>query len=664
MNTPTLIKKIGTTWLIASMLALQVFVPVSSVLAVGPTGPTGPQGPTGVQTPTGPQNPTGPQGPTGVQTPTGPQQQQPVDVALPASTDPAQQAVDQSSAPTDLGGTAGSLAPQDSLMTNDTTGSNSANENTSTTTNEIDIEQTNDATVGNGVDLDANSGSNEITDNTSGGTVSTGGIQGAIDIVNVTNSVFAPGSSIGSQSFAGGVQDLYLLASDGRTFLPSNNTTGANSENSNTINGSNVVHLITGNTADIDNDVTIIADTGNNLIEDNTSLGDFVTGSIDLALNLINLVNLQLPNLLMTLDIWSVFGDVNGNIILPSNTNTGSNSLNANTVNQANTTTLGVTQTADISNAFDIGTNTGSNTLRDNSVVGDVTTGDVNVTGGVTNIANAGRPMLYLINVMGQWFGQAFLPGVGVIVNELGNADTGSNSINTNDVTQTNELDVQLDQTATVDNNVTMNLNTGNNTLNRNTKVGNVTTGSIDVMANVVNFVNSFGSDLSEFSLGIVNIFGNWFGGMGTPTAQTASAAGTVSSQSTPNNASQASAASSQPSTQPAVATTPTPAQSTPTSPATTAGSTTTTNPASSAQTTTRTSSQSSSAANTISGQFASAQVLGATQNLETVSGAVAGTTSNQSSSLPWLLIGVALLIAWIFIEVMAARMGKQVATK
>ncbi len=573
------------------------------------------------------------------------------------------QGVNQNAGPLDLGETATSAATGDSALSNETTGSNSANQNTQNTTNEVDLTQTNDATVNNGMNLDANSGSNTVSENTRGGSVSTGDIQGSIDILNVTNSVFAPGSSIGSQSLMGGSQDLYLLASDGRTFLPTNDLTGANSINENTVNGTNVIHMITNNTADIDNDVTILADTGSNIIEDNTSLGDFMTGSIDLALNLINLVNLQLPNLLLTLDVWSIFGDVNGNLVLPTNSNTGSNSLNTNTVNQTNTTTLGVTQTADISNAFDIGTNTGNNTLRDNSVVGNVETGDVNVTGGVTNIANAGRPMLYLINVMGQWFGQAVLPGVGVLVNELGNSNTGSNSINENTVNETNTIDTELNQTADVDNTITMDLNTGNNTLNRNTKVGNVTTGSIDVMANVVNFVNSFGSDLSEFSLGIVNIFGNWFGNAGAPTASstaTASSLGTDSGSQQPVAPSSQSASPTvapQSTASVAAATTSTatdvtPSASTGAGSATTSATTTTENHGSNAAVVT------ASTTTTI----ASAQVLGATETLDAAAQVAGSAATRQSSSLPWIVAGVALLLCWIVVEIMAARTARDEA--
>ncbi len=644
MKHQTLTTRISSVGIILSLGFAQLALPLSAVRAAGDPSVRGPQGQVG------PQNPTGPQAPTGPQTPTGPQP-----VAQPGSTDttdplamtPADPQAAPSSSPAPADGTADILAPaSDSTMANDTTGSNSVNDNTQNSTTTTDVTQNNDADVANGINLNANSGNNAINQNTAGGDIATGDLMGSVNLLNVTNSVFAPGSSVGVQSLTGGSQDLYLLASDGRTLLPTNDTTGVNSSNTNTINGTNVVHLINNNTSDVDNDVTILADTGNNTITENSSLGDIMTGSIDMALNLVNLINLQLPNLLMNLDIWSVFGDLNGNLVLPSNSNTGSNSLNQNTVNSTNDASLDVTQTANVANNFNVATNTGGNTLDQNTAVGDVVTGDVDVKGGVTTIANSGHPVLYLINVLGKWLGEAVLPGVGVIVNELGNSDTGANSENTNTVNQTNTVDADINQTANVDNNVNLNLNTGNNTVARNSKVGTVSTGSINVMANVVNFVNSFGGNLSQFSLGIVNVFGNWFGSAKTAGAQTASAqgsatsAGTVAAQSSPTAAPAGIPASSDAPQQQAAATS--------------AGSSS----GNSAGTANVSASAASAAVVQQPVQLASANVLGASTALSDALPRVAGAADHakNSSSLPWLIAGAVLLAGWVFVELMAAR--------
>ncbi len=632
----TLVQRISTLGLAVVLAFGQVVLPVVARADDAVLAPRGPQGVVGPQGPTGPQTPTGPKGQTGVQPIT-----QPTDPALVPSSG-TQPAV-----------AADTLAPSgDTAMSNETTGSNSANSNAQQTTNTADITNTNDASVGNDINLNATSGANTISQNTLGGNIATGDLQGSINLLNVTNSVFAPGSSVGVQSLAGGANDLYLLASDGRTLLPTNDTTGANSANTNTIDGTNVVHFITANTSDVDNDVTIVADTGNNVVTENSSLGDFMTGSIDMALNLINLINLQLPNLLVNLDIWSIFGDVTGNLILPTNSTTGSNSLNQNAVNQTNTAAVDLTQTADVANGFNVKTNTGGNTIDQNTVVGNVTTGDVDVKGGVTTVANAGQPVLYLINVLGKWIGQAFLPGVGVIVNELGNSDTGANSENTNTVDQTNELTASVDQTATVNNSINLDLNTGNNTVARNSKVGDISTGAINVMANVVNFVNSFGGDLSQFSLGIVNVFGNWFGNAATA-GSTASALGETGAAATADQAPGQTAASAQSD----AGQTETQAVAAYASDASASGQAVSTTVAA-------TTAPAATTAAVDTQQIASAQVLGASNTLADVLPQVAGSSDRKASgsALPWLVAGAVLLAGWVFVEVMAARTLKRQA--
>jgi hypothetical protein len=66
---------------------------------------------------------------------------------------------------------------------------------------------------------------------------------------------------------------------------------------------------------------------------------------------------------------------------------------------------------------------------------------------------------------------------------------------------------LNLTQNATANNTLKVNANTGGNVLTDNTTVGNVTTGSINVLANLINILNSWGGDLTHFHLGIINIF-------------------------------------------------------------------------------------------------------------------------------------------------------------
>lgn len=472
---------------------------VETELPTGPTGPTGPTQPTGTTVQTGPTGPNGAPCQTGV-TYTGGYCQG----FGQGTTQGVAQGVGQN-VPT------ATTAAASGALENSETGAGSTNTNDVANTNTTDLGVTNTATATNTVDMDLSTGSNELTSNTSVGSLTSGDIQGSLTLVNALNSVFAPGSSVGLGTVATDETGATRLsAGETRAFLPSNAVTGADSTNTNAYAGLNAIAIRTDNTAVVDNDVDIAADTGNNLIDSNTQFGDVATGSIDLAVNLINLLNLFMPDTLLTLDVWSLFGDVTGDILM-GNEETGANSTNANEVTNTAMTDIDVTNTATIDNVFDINPTTGNNTFDRNSVVGDIETGAVNVEGSVTNVANVGTPIFYIVNVLGDWSGGDLgLPAGSFIINELGNLMTGADSTNENTVDDTTTVDVDVVNDATVTNRLGIAANTGGNTFSRNTQLGDVKTGDINILANVLNFLNSTGSTLGKFSLGIVNIFGDW----------------------------------------------------------------------------------------------------------------------------------------------------------
>ncbi|MGI6103073.1 MAG: hypothetical protein ACOYBJ_00385 [Patescibacteria group bacterium] len=490
-----------------------LFAPLITVAAegevpqTGPTVETGPTQPTGTTVETGPTQPTGPTGPTGTSV-----------VEPEPCTDPScfygmgqgeGQGVDQG---VGQGVPAAAAATPTGTLANDTTGAGSTNTNSATENNSTDITNRNNATITNDVDMSLSTGSNTLSQNSEVGSLTTGDIRGSLSIVNAANSQFAPGSSVGLGTATSGADGVLLMADGSRAYLPSNSQTGADSTNTNAISGTNAVRIVTESTALVDNDIDIAASTGGNTITENTLFGDITTGSIDLAVNLINLLNLLMPDTLFMVDLWNLYGDVLGDIFAPlTNSQTGAGSTNTNAVSGVNTADVTVTSIADTTNTFNITTDTGSNVLDQNTAVSDVSTGDVRIDGSVTNISNAATPTFYIVNVLGKWNGGALALSAGsYIINELGNWLTGADSTNTNTVDQTNTLDMDITNTATVNNGLNISASTGGNTIARNTAVGNVTTGDINIMANVVNFLNSFGGDLSKFSLGVINIFGDW----------------------------------------------------------------------------------------------------------------------------------------------------------
>lgn len=633
------------------------------VPATGPTVPTGPTGPTGTTVKTGPTGPNGAPCQTGV-TYTGGYCQGYGQGANQGAAQNVTSAPEVSAA-----------APAaDTTATNSTTGADSTNTNSATTERTLTDEQTNTAAITNSVNLDLSSGANEVSQNTSVGNVSTGDISGSVNLINVANSQFADGSSVGVGSVNNlGNGTLELAAGETRTSLASNDQTGAESENTNLISGTDAIQIVRNNTATVDNEVVINANTGENVVSENTGVGDVTTGDIELAVNLINLMNLSLPNMLLNIDVWSHFGDLAGDIVL-GNDMTGADSTNTNDV--ANTTDVDVTveNTAAIDNTFDITTETGNNDVTDNTVVGNYATGDVDVDGSVTNIANAGIPTFFIVNVFGTWTGGFLgLPIGSYVINELGNSLTGADSTNTNTATSTTDVDLDVTNDAAANNNVAINANTGGNTISRNTGVGNISTGSIDIMANIVNFLNGFGSDVSQFRIGILNIFGDW-GAPKAPAASPVAQSSVTSSVSSTKSATPATNASQGGApTALALATTPgTPAASVATAVPSSNGSAALSEQDGFAAATTQPLRSRNSLAGTSNNATASAQGVDTTQvavaaaskgsdlvAFGDVPAAVAGTATQSATN--WqliiaLLIGGGFVVAWLGVEVAAAR--------
>lgn len=495
--------------------ALEGDQPSDASSLLQPSNTAGEESSTGPTQPTGPTVQTGPTGPNGAPCQTG--------VTYSGGycqgySQGKQQGADQGLLQGSSQGVGQNAPTTAAELNNASTGANSANNNTVSQSSSANSAATNAASATNDVDMNLSTGSNTLQANTSVGNVSTGDIEGSLTIVNALNSVFAPGSSVGLGSFSTDEQGNLLLTSGAaRALLPTNVTTGAGSTNTNAYSGMDAVTIRTDNSALVDNDIDIVADTGNNLLDANTTLGDVTTGSIDLAVNLINLLNVLMPDTLFTLDVWSWFGDLIGDMAL-GNSHTGSDSTNTNEIDHVGSATVTATNDADIANDFAVATTTGDNTFTGNSVVGDVSTGNVRVDGSVTNIANAGAPMFYIVNVLGDWAGGSLgLPAGSFIVNELGNMMTGSGSTNANTVAADAMLDVSRTANATADNRIGIAANTGGNTFSRNTELGNVRTGDVNILANVLNFLNTTSNALSSFSLGIINIFGDWKAPVASP---------------------------------------------------------------------------------------------------------------------------------------------------
>lgn len=461
-------------------LTLVLSITISPTLAAGPTQPVGPQehvGPTelvGPQEHVGPTQSVGPQEPAELNT---------SETAAPVSS-------------TTSGGQGNTSTGSDS--NNQNSSSNSTNSNTSTTNN---------AAINNGVNANLSTGKNNINQNTKVDSVKTGDIDGAVNLVNIANSNLGTGSTIANSSLnAGSDKQIVLQNSNNRSALNSN--TGADSNNTNTSTNSGNFNVVAVNNASADNNINVNADTGSNVLNENTAVGGIKTGNVNLAVNVINILNADMPDTDLNVDVWNVLTDNPDSIIIvpESNSSTGANSNNTNSGTSNVNKGITVNQNATADNSIQVNATTGDNTIDKNSTIGNVTTGTANVDGSLVTIANPETPVFYILNVFGDWNGSLQgMPAGSYIINKV-NDGTGANSNNTNSDTSNNNYNTSITNNASVQNGLVINANTGGNDFNKNTIIGDISTGSINVVANVVNMLNSWGS-IPNFHLGIINIF-------------------------------------------------------------------------------------------------------------------------------------------------------------
>lgn len=366
---------------------------------------------------------------------------------------------------------------------------------------EMTVNNENIADLENTLTGTANTGSNNASDNRYSW-VTTGDANVSTAVVNSVNTNFT-GSNFGgmvrniTDSFFGNI-DLYeammqLFDSGSMSgFLPMDINVNNTSRGSiaNTID----VNAATGN--NIANNNLINPETGLPDYQDGNRRADIVTGDINVATSVINLLNTNIVGSNWLLSTINIFGDFIGDIILPGEgvfeSLFGDTTRSLNVQNE---------NTAGILNSINVNGVTGENNTVLNRDGSTITTGAVNQQTSVftqanTNIVDANF-YSFTPHVFGNWLGQEINPYASYL--GRGQSDDPSSSLevrNTNDANITNTLNI--------------NATTGNNTAIGN-RFSNIVTGDVNVATNLVNVANT---NLvgSNWFLGNLNLFGNWRG--------------------------------------------------------------------------------------------------------------------------------------------------------
>lgn len=475
----------------------------------------GPQEPTGVQGPIGPQEPTGVQGPIGPQS---------------------------ASESSEVSGT------------NSNTGADSANSVETTTDTSTSNSVSNTATDATAVDALGSTGSNNQNGNTSAHGITTGSAGIGVTQVKQDNTATIGGTSgLEVTGYAGDYNgNLNLGFGSGTASLDGaggsqsvraiNDTTGFGSTNSVDIVTTTEELNEVQNDGVIRNLLDLTALTGQNQASMNTSDGSITTGDADVAATLVNLLNTTVINGSLWLTVADIFGDLNGNIVLPDlaalaaalaptgtsiavgNDTTGANSTNEVDVTLRDNEETTISNEADVATTVNAKAITGQNEALANTGGGSIETGDASVSASALTLANTtiegGNWGLVVVNALNRWLG--FLVGDAGQVRALSqeetireiearNGTTGADSTNTVTVTDERERTTEVTNDAAITNQINASAITGQNEASKNTGAGNIVTGDATVKATTVNIANTTVKDGSLF-IAVVNIFGDWFG--------------------------------------------------------------------------------------------------------------------------------------------------------
>ena len=130
---------------------------------------------------------------------------------------------------------------------------------------------------------------------------------------------------------------------------------------------------------------------------------------------------------------------------------------------------------------------------------------------------------MVLVNVMGQWLGGIMnLPSTGSTGSALLTSGgtqvtqnpTAKNSTTQADVTNTNNTNITNAPTGSITNNVTASAQSGGVTATDSAQVGNLTSGNANVATGVANLFGSTLNLSNWFGILVINVFGDWTGGV------------------------------------------------------------------------------------------------------------------------------------------------------
>lgn len=464
------------------------------------------------------------------------------------------------------------------ISSSDTTsdGSQQVQGDVSTTNNDqVTVDNNNQIYAQNDVVVESTSGGNTINDNDGNAELSTGDVDMMVTLLNILN------LNLTGEDFTHlivnifgdltGDVDLDKIASslgmseEEIQAIAKNELTQQEEHDQKKAEHRLAMDVNNDNQAQVQNNVDVSGTSGDNELSGNEDRTKLVTGRIKILVALINFINTNYSGTQWYFAMVNIFGSLKGDLILPDpnaflidESNSTSNETAGADTSNTNQDTMNVSNQnqATVTNNINVTGDSGSNNAYSNEDRVTQDTGKVDVVTQLTNWLNVNifgdNWVLLVINVFGTWYGKIVgFPGQGTVdapqsgmlmvgAGGEGGGPTITNNTGDTQNSQSNNWDVNNQNSATVENNVNVSGLSGGNSTNNNEDPVSVSTGWIDISTNLLNIVNMNVTG-KKWMLVLVNIFGDFFGDITFPGVKKAAVSefnseGEVTGQSNDNS--------------------------------------------------------------------------------------------------------------------------------
>src|SRR5579859_1679043 len=398
------------------------------------------------------------------------------------------------------------------------TGPGSSNSTSGTNTDNQTFNNFYNATISNKTLSQAASGDATVSGNTAGGSAATGDATAVSNTFNLLQSSASFATSGGVTTFTSNVTgdfsgDLLLDPALIMSLQPASTSNGSNLPTNLTVNSQQ--------SGQINNDINVQAASGDAKVSDNNTAGNATTGNANAVANVVNLANTTLSAAQTFVGMINIYGNLNGDILLPAQalqsliSSNGSSNSSSGTAISGN---VNDTTAQAISNNVQTTAKSGDATVSDNTAAGSATTGSGSTNVTLLNLTGhqvvGADSLLVFVNVLGSWVGLIMNAPSGATAAALG----GGLSTNTSSPLATDNATVNTSSSSAINNNVNVSAASGNATVSDNTSAGSATSGNATASANIINLASDQLALSNWFGILFINVFGTWHGSFGIDT--------------------------------------------------------------------------------------------------------------------------------------------------